>query len=282
MAGVQALELHGVSREFRRGFWLRPHAALREVDLGLEAGARLGLVGPNGSGKSTLLRLIAGVDRPSAGEVRVLGQPARGSVQTRVGFLPEDSPFPPELTARAALDLLGSVHGLGRSEVRARGARLLDEVGLAADSNRRLGRYSRGMLRRFGLAQAWLHEPELLLLDEPTAGLDAEGFEALDVLLERAHERGATVVLASHLIGDLQVRCDELAVLVGGRLAERGSSAELLARPGAWRLELSGLERAQLAELEAWVAREGGRVVEVAPSGRTLVELYRGALDAAR
>jgi ABC-type multidrug transport system ATPase subunit len=228
-AEAPALELAGVRRDFRVRLGLARREVLRGVDLALARGVALGIAGPNGSGKSTLLRILAGVDRESSGRVGVLGgSPRDADVRRRVGYLPEDSPFPPELTARSALDLLGALQGLPRSERRAEGARLLEIVGLAAEGGHRLGRFSRGMLRRFGLAQAALGRPDLLLLDEPTAGLDAQGFEVLAGLLSEARARGATVVLASHLIGDLRDSCDEIAVILGGRIAARGGSRALL------------------------------------------------------
>jgi ABC-2 type transport system ATP-binding protein len=202
---------------------------LTGIDLDLDSGATLGIAGPNGSGKSTLLRILSGVDRASSGEVGVLGgSPRDAAVQKRVGYLPEESPFPPELSARSTLDLLGSLQGLGRAERRSEGARLLELVGLRSVERHRLGQFSRGMLRRFGLAQAVLGSPDLLLLDEPTAGLDAQGFEVLASLLTEARARGASVVIASHLFGDLRDHCDEMAVILDGRIAVRGDPRTLL------------------------------------------------------
>ena len=226
-----AVELRGVTRSFPVALGFRRRPVLRGVDLEIAGGRTLGLAGPNGSGKSTLLRILAGVDRADGGHVRVLGgTPEQASVRRRIGYLPEESPFPPEMSARSALDLLGSLQGMPRAERRREGERLLEVVGLRAEAAHRLGRFSRGMLRRFGLAQATLARPDLLLLDEPTAGLDAEGFGVLAAVLGEARARGATVLLASHLIGDLRDSCDEMAVILGGRIAIRGDPRELLAR----------------------------------------------------
>lgn len=273
-----AFELRGLRQGFRGGLLLRRRSVLHGIDLALPRGATLGLVGPNGSGKSSLLRCIAGLDRPLAGELRVLGgNPAQARVRRRIGYLPEESPFPGELSARAALALLGSLQGMEGRRVRARSAELLARVGLERHAHRPLRTFSRGMKRRFGLAQAWLHEPELLLLDEPSAGLDAQGFGALAELLAEARQRGASVVLCSHLAPDIERGLDALAVLLEGRLVAAGSPAELLALPGRWKLELGGIDAARLAELRAWIEAQGAAVLDCAPSLRPLLELYRGA-----
>jgi ABC-2 type transport system ATP-binding protein len=229
VSGASALRLRGVRRSFSARFGLSRREVLRGIDLEIAHGRTLGLAGPNGSGKTTLLRILAGVDRADGGEIDVLGgSPTESAVRKRIGYLPEESPFPPELTARSALDLLGALNGMKRAQRKEAAERLLEIVGLRADAGHRLGRFSRGMLRRFGLAQAALGAPELLLLDEPTAGLDAQGFEVLAKLLDEARSRNAAIVIASHLIGDLRGQCDELAVILGGRIAVRGAPETLL------------------------------------------------------
>jgi len=271
-----ALAARGVVRRFRGGLFARAKVALHGVDLAVPRGAALGLVGPNGSGKSTLMRLCAGVDVPTRGTLEVAGLPAASAAaRARTAYLPEDSPFPGELSARAALALLAALAGLDRRTAAQRGAALLERVGLAEAAKRPLAGLSRGMLRRFGLAQAFLAEPEVVLLDEPTAGLDAEGFGVLDGLLREARSRGATTVLASHLLADVHTHCDQLAVLAGGRLVAAGPPATLLAAAGRVRLDVEGLDGAGVAALEAWLAGRGARVVGAAPGGRTLAELYR-------
>lgn len=224
-----ALRLSGVRQAFRIGLGLTRREVLGPIDLEVARGAGVGLVGPNGSGKSTLLQLLAGVDEPVAGRVQVLGHSPRDArAVARTGWMSEDSHFPPELDARAVLELVGSLHGLAPREARARGAALLERVDLARVARARLSGYSRGMLRRLGLAAALLCEPELLLLDEPTAGLDAPGLELLDELVGAARARGATVVIASHLVDDVHRHCERMVVLVDGRLAADGAPADLL------------------------------------------------------
>ncbi|MFN0242255.1 MAG: ATP-binding cassette domain-containing protein [Planctomycetota bacterium] len=229
-ADSPALELRAVTQRYPRWLGLAHDDVLRGIDLTLARGHVLGLAGPNGSGKSTLLRIVAGIDRASSGDVRVLGgSPLDAGVRRRVGYLPEESPFPREMSARTCLDLLGSLSDMPRAERRRECERLLELVGLRERARTALGRYSRGMLRRFGLAQAWLARPELVLLDEPTAGLDAPGFEVLAALLAEARARGASVVVASHVVADMRETCDDMAVIQGGVIAHRGAPRDVLA-----------------------------------------------------
>lgn len=280
----QAVEIHALSKEFpvrnRLGLRSGTRRVLDGLDLVLEPGARLGLTGPNGSGKSTLLRILAGVEPPGSGTVQVFGGSlADPAIRRRLGFLPESSPFPAELSAREALELFASLHDLPRAERRARVAQSLERVGLGERAGGPLGRFSKGMLRRFGLAQAFLAEPDLILLDEPTAGLDAEGHVVLAELLEEAKTRGATLILASHQAGDLSRHTERLIVLVDGRVAVDGAPESGWGSEPRVRLELEGLASEDLEALEREVERRGGRVLDRGPATADLLELYRRLSD---
>jgi len=275
-----AVRLRGLVQAFPVGLGLRRREVLRDVHLELARGEGLGLVGPNGSGKSTLLRLLAGVDLPRAGTIEVLGgSPREPGVRARVGWMPEDSPFPRELGARAALELIGELNGLAGRAARERARAMLSRVGLEREARTPLARFSRGMLRRFGLAQAVLHTPELVLLDEPTAGLDAPGFELLDALVGEARARGAAVVIASHLVGDVHRHCERLAVMIDGRLAAQGTPLELLAQAdpaeAVAEAEVAGLDARGLEQLAAAVRAQGGRWLGARPAQQSLLALYR-------
>lgn len=271
-----ALALRNLGVDYRTGFWRTRRPALNGLDLQLERGAQLGLIGPNGAGKSTLLKVCAGRLSPARGQIEVLGaDPGRAATRRAIGYLPEDDPYPPELSAAAALRLAAGLNGMGGRELRDACRRMLAAVGLEHQARTPLGRFSKGMLRRFGLAQAWIHEPDLLLLDEPTSGLDAEGFCALEELLDHARRRGASWLLSSHHAEDVERHCSSAALLAGGRLLGRGTLLELAGEESAIELELEGLTPAALVKLEAYVQELGGRVLRKHGGAGALLALYR-------
>ena len=275
-----ALRASALVRTYRVGWLRRRRRGLDGLDLDLERGSSHALVGPNGSGKSTLLRLAAGVERADGGTLEVLGElPGTGDSARRVTWLPSESPFPGELDAAEVLELVASVRGL--KGWRAEAANLLELVDLAGAGRAPTRTFSRGMLRRLGLAQAFLGAPELALLDEPTAGLDAPGFTVLDTLLQRARAQGTTVVLASHLLEDVIERCDTLSVLLDGRCCLHGEPRLLLEdAPG---LAAHGLSDADWQALRAEAERRGGTLVPGAVrSTLGMGELYRRAAGQGR
>jgi ABC-2 type transport system ATP-binding protein len=229
--GGPLLEVRGLVRRYRSRLLGPGRSVLEGLELDLDAGACLGLLGPNGSGKSTFLRIVAGLERPTAGTVRVAGHlPGSRPARRITGFLADDFPFPSELSARGALDLCAALFGMPRRERRNAVAGWLERVGLAAQAGTALGRYSLGMKRRFSLAAALLHAPALVLLDEPSAGLDAQGYVVLAELLDEARARGAALLIATHVPGDLEPHCHEGLVLQGGRIARRVPVAGLTSR----------------------------------------------------
>jgi ABC-2 type transport system ATP-binding protein len=240
--------------------------ALRGVDLEIENGL-FGLVGPNGAGKTTLMRILAGLLRPTAGSVEVLGHDvttARGkqAVKATLGYLPQELGLYPSLTAREFLDYVAILKGLADRRARRRQiGELLELVGLAEAADRRLKTYSGGMKRRVGIAQALLGDPKLLIVDEPTSGLDPEERVRLrNLLAEMAGRR--TVILSTHIVEDVSQSCTDLAVLSEGKVLYRGAPRELIARARGrvWRIVTagakpdSGLTVVSTRQLDAGVA----------------------------
>lgn len=222
------VELIGVDRVYPVLGRRRALRALSDVTLTIEEGEILGILGPNGSGKSTLLKIVVGLVRPTAGDVRVFGGAADSMASRRaVGFLPDSPSFPRHLSAQELLKFYARLYGLNDRASRLRIAEVLAETGLIHAADRRIGGYSKGMLQRLGFAQAILHDPQLLVLDEPGNGLDPEGIDFVATMLDQARVRGRTVLVASHLISQMEDACDRIAIMVGGRLSHLESLGEL-------------------------------------------------------
>jgi ABC-2 type transport system ATP-binding protein len=213
-------------------FWGRPKVkALRNVDIKVESGTIFGLLGPNGAGKSTLIKLILGHLYPSNGVISVLGKNPRDvATKQRIGYLPERTSFYANLTAEETLTFFGRLLGIPDGETSRRSKQLFRMVGLEHAAKRLVGEFSHGMRKRLGLAQALLNDPDLLLLDEPTAGLDPIGCREVKDLILTLGKRGKTILLTSHLLGDVQDVSDMIMVIYGGQVQAVGEISELLAK----------------------------------------------------
>jgi len=274
LKATNALEVQGLTARLPVGLGWRRKTILEDMQLSLPRGQVLGLLGPNGSGKTTLLRHLAGLLRASRGTVRLFGQPATDpAVLARVTYLPEDSPFPEELNGPQVLALLTNLRGKRGPAVRAAQDLALERAGLANVRKLPLGRYSRGMLRRFGLAQAFLLEPELVLLDEPTAGLDAPGLLLLDAWIREHRARGGSLVLSSHSLSDLVDHTDRLAILWQGRVAVQGPTRSLLTDPESKRTQWRG--PVDVEAVRAFLADQGATDIATDSVSRSVFDLYR-------
>jgi ABC-2 type transport system ATP-binding protein len=223
---LEAIDLH---KSYRRGLLGRGRQqALRGVSFRVERGEIFGLLGQNGAGKTTFIKIALGIARRTAGNATMLGYPA-GDRRARklVGYLPENMRVPRHLTALTALDYYGGMSGLSRSEVRRRAPELLSMVGIADRSKDSVATYSKGMLQRLGLAQAMLHDPELYILDEPTDGLDPLARSQVRGYLTDLKKRGKTVFLNSHILQEVEVICDRVAILHQGELKRIGDVQDL-------------------------------------------------------
>ena len=268
-----ALTLRSVAKHYRVGILGRRVCVLDAIDLQLAPGQALGLLGANGSGKSTLLRLAAGIELPSSGRVELFGaSPQIATTRRQVGFVPEGSPFPGELKAALCLAMCAEIQGLKGREGRERCARMLERVGLA-HVRKPLRKFSQGMLRRFALAQAFVHEPQLLLLDEPSSGLDAEGLVVLSELVQEARERGTTMILCSHYPPEAFGWTDRVALIHDGKLHESTNSS--LFATGPLQFEIEGLDASSIESLKLTIEELGGRLLSQSLSPTALLEFYR-------
>ncbi|HWX15791.1 MAG TPA: ABC transporter ATP-binding protein, partial [Chthoniobacterales bacterium] len=225
-----AVAVSGLTKVFPVPFHRQPIVAVRDLDLRIQAGEVYGLLGPNGSGKSTTLKIILGLVSPTRGHTEIFGCDSR-MVESRkaVGFLPENPYFYKYLTGEETLRFFGRLCGLSGARLKKRISELLELVGLTNARDRRLGTYSKGMLQRVGLAQALINEPKLILLDEPTAGVDPAGSSEIRNLIVDLKRSGITVLLSSHLLAQVQEICDRVAILANGVLVREGQLAELIA-----------------------------------------------------
>jgi ABC-2 type transport system ATP-binding protein len=265
--------------------------ALADISFRLPLGSTVGLLGANGSGKSTLLRIALGLIAPSAGDVALFDQPMRPAakqLRQRVGFLPDDPTFPRDLTAIGYLDFVGRCFGLARRDSKARLGTLLRAVGLTDDAGRRMGTYSTGMKTRLGIAASLMNDPELLVWDEPTAGLDPISRRQTLELLERFRGR-KTVVLSSHILGDIDRVCDRLLVLNQGQLLFDGTRSELEAVLPARVIEIrvtAATDRFRAALQEQLqrpdLSRDPGRIRLALSDGETTGQILETVLQLAR
>jgi ABC-2 type transport system ATP-binding protein len=207
------------------------NVAVADLSLAIRRGEVFGFLGPNGAGKTTSLKLLLGLIEPSSGDGTVLGAPlGRREARARIGFLPEHFRFHDCLTAREMLRIHGRLHGLRGPALERRIDALLARVGLTDAENRQLKTYSKGMLQRAGLAQALVNEPEIVFLDEPTSGLDPLGRVLVRSLIEELRDRGTTVFLNSHLLGEVEATCDRVIFLKRGRVIHELSLGESATR----------------------------------------------------
>ena len=226
---MNAIETEKLGKEHRIGFWRQRVCALSQLDLTVHEGEVFGYLGPNGAGKTTTLKLLMGLLRPTSGEARILGRPPGDvRVMEQIGFLPEQPSFYEYLTGRELLNFYGQLLGLDRSIRRERVESVARQLRFESVLDLQLRKYSKGMLQRLGLAQALLNDPRLVLLDEPMSGLDPIGRREVRDLLLRLKSEGRTVFFSSHIIPDVEMVCDRVGVLVGGRLVAQGPIDEIL------------------------------------------------------
>ena len=224
-----AIETEGLTKVFRSGWSKRELRAVDDISLRVPKGSTFGLLGPNGAGKTTFVKMLLSCAHPTAGTARILGRDAREPEARRpVGYLPENHRFPTYMTGWDMLDFYGALSGLDAVTRRKRIPELLMLVGLEERAHHlRLGKYSKGMLQRVGLAQALIHKPEILILDEPSDGVDPVGRKHIRDVLHRLEEQGVTIFLNSHLLAEVELFCREVAIIQRGKVALSGTVQEL-------------------------------------------------------
>lgn len=300
---MPAIETQALRKNYRGFLGRKVREALAGVDLSVPVGAAFGLIGPNGAGKTTFIKVLLAIVRPTAGFVQVLdGDPEDPATRARIGYLPERLQLPEAWTAQAFLESFARLKRVpsARREVIA----LLDRVGAGADANRPLGTLSKGMRQRVGLAAALLGSPRLLILDEPTDGVDPLGRIEIRNILIQERDRGTTIFLNSHLLAETERICDRIGILSHGRLVREGPLEELCRAGGRWRVRfaphLNGFDPRSLGFTAAesrglwWFAgsdpnalnaaldrarAQGAVLIEVGPDSSDLEQLLTEAVE---
>ena len=271
-----AVQIENLTKVFRMPFRKDRVVAVDDLSLEVGAGEVYGLIGPNGSGKSTTMKVLLGLIAPSAGSAAIFGRDSsetasRGSV----GFLPENPYFYKHLTGGETLKFYGKLCGLSRSAIKERTGELLELVELEGARHRRLGGYSKGMLQRIGLAQALVGDPKLVVLDEPTAGVDPAGSRKIRDLVLELKNRGITVILSSHLLEQVQEVCDDVGIIFNGKLVREGKLDDLISIEDQTEIILRGADAALLEKIAAQVeAAEGAELLRSGKPRTTLERLF--------
>jgi len=270
-----AVVVEGLTKVFPVPFRRKSITAVRDLNLRVEAGEVYGLLGPNGSGKSTTLKIILGLAWPTRGRTKIFGRDS-SLVESRqaVGFLPENPYFYKFLTGEETLRFFGKLCRVNGSRLKSRVRELLELVGLTNARDQRLSTYSKGMLQRIGLAQALINEPKLVVLDEPTAGVDPAGSRDIRNLIVDLKQRGITVLLSSHLLTQVQEICDRVGILARGVLVREGRLEELIAIENRSELVLENASEALVKEIEKLAANSNARLIDRRKSTTTLERLF--------
>ncbi len=271
---IPAVEIRHLVKDFKTSFKRQPLRAVDDVSIRIMPGEVYGLIGPNGSGKSTAMKALLGLVAPSSGDCAIFGKDSlKVDSRNEVGFLPENPYFYKHLSGKETLEFYGRLCGIRGATLKDRVAELLDLVGLADASHRRIGGYSKGMLQRIGLAQALIQKPRLVILDEPTAGVDPIGSREIRDLIFKLREQGITVFLCSHLLEQVQEVCDHVGIIFRGKMIKEGRLEDLIAIEDQTELILKDADPALIAEIEALIARDAK--AELIRSGKPRTTLER-------
>ncbi len=284
-AGIgNVVSVKGLTKIFK-DFWGRPKAkAVNDVYFEVRRGEVFGLLGPNGSGKSTTIKLLLGLLYPTKGHIQVFGHsPRHVATKSRIGYLPEESYLYKYLDSAETLNFFGNLFNLNKLERKQRAEQLIEMVGLKNAVSRQVGEFSKGMQRRIGLAQALINDPDLVVLDEPTSGMDPIGCREIKDLIKALAKRGKTVILSSHLLSDVEDVCDRVVIYYGGRVQALGALRELLTTPEVTRITTPTLARKTMEQILQIVRRDVDESkVSIDNPTQNLESYFLGVVEKAR
>ncbi len=297
---MNALEINDLHKSFASNFLIKQYHILKGIDITVEQGEIYGFLGPNGAGKTTTMKCVLGLITPDAGEISIFGQPA-GNAESRrnVGFLPEQPYFYDYLTAEELLMFTGMLFSMPRTETREKTGKLIKLVGLADKKDIKLKKYSKGLIQRVGLAQALVHEPDFLILDEPFSGLDPIGRKELRDIILSLKESGKTIFFSSHILQDMEMMVDRVGIILNGRIKKQGKLSDLISHSVRYyEIVFTGIDEKALTDdgvkyvrrdkdyiiqLQSneevnqtveWVTRSRGNILAVTPIKMTLEDIF--------
>jgi ABC-2 type transport system ATP-binding protein len=294
-----AIEVQGLRKVYRTSILRGRLTALDGIDLSVPQGQMFGLLGPNGAGKTTTVKILLGLTRATAGSARIAGLPVSDpESRRRVGYLPEGHKIPGYLTARQTLSIFGRMSGLDTATIRRRSIELLEKLNIAQWMDVRVKKFSKGMTQRLGLATALIHSPNVLLLDEPTDGVDPVGRREIRDLLRDEAKNGTAILVNSHLLSEIEMTCDRVAVLRSGKVVAAGRVEDLTRQTAKYKVIATGMDDALLAQFHAervnghielsiddlqqlnamvdQIRARGGLVSELTPMRSTLEDVFVG------
>ena len=277
---MDAIVIEGLTKTYKPMWpWLKEATVLSDVSLSVGQGEIFGFLGHNGAGKTTTMKMLMGLLRPTRGRIELLGASADNvAVHARIGYLPEAPYFYDYLTAEEFLRFYGRLAGLHRETVQQRVPQLLERVGLTEARHRQLRKFSKGMLQRIGLAQALIHDPELIILDEPMSGLDPTGRKEVRDLILSLRDQGKTVFFSTHIVSDVEMICDRVGILAKGRMLTSGRIEDLVNEHVVQSVEVVcdgviGDELAEVKSLAIRILQRGDRCLMILPGQNCLEEV---------
>ena len=275
-----AVQVKNLVKDFSVGLSGRKLRAVDGLNITVADNEIFGLLGPNGSGKSTTIKILMGLLPASAGDCRLFGKPSHlASARQKVGYLPEAPYFYRYLSGRELTAFYAGISGLRGTKKKKAVVSVIERVGMMEAADRRVGTYTKGMLQRIGLAQALVHDPQLVVLDEPTAGVDPVGAAAIGQIILDLKEQGKTVLVCSHLLAQLEGLCDRVAILHKGQLVVEGRVDALLAGDAESELIVGGLNNSALDSVKALAVEQGGHCRVGSASGRSLESIFMEAVQ---
>ncbi|MFH1999520.1 MAG: ABC transporter ATP-binding protein [Planctomycetota bacterium] len=271
------VELEEVSKAFKTGFMRARVQALDSISFQVGPGSIVGLVGPNGSGKTTIFRIVSGLLKPDRGRVRVMGhEPGAMEVRRKIGYMPEQPGLPGSLTPLEIVEFVGRIFGLTAAQRRSRYAELETLLSLSAFQRQRMRGLSKGQLKRVGLAAAFYNQPALLLLDEPLEGLDPLGAADIKAHLRSLAQQGASILISSHILSDVEALCDHLLIVHEGRILVRGPTEAILSAGQSMEIRFAASSGESLCqEIATLIESRGGRVESAGRARQGLEALFR-------